>query len=63
MLLIDKINLENELLRQSSFLKTIEQKLGEKRTYEKVRSKVWVMEKIGEINRKLYGKKEHQKEN
>ena len=54
MLLIDLINTEDELARQSSFLKRLEEKLENGRTQKLVELKVGCMEKIGEINRKLY---------
>lgn len=54
MFLIDRINLEAELQRQSSFLRTIEQKLEIKRTEKYIELKVLIMDSIGRLNRKLY---------
>lgn len=55
MFLIDRINLEEELSRQSSYLKRLEEKLENGRTDMLIELKVGCMEKIGKLNRKLCG--------
>lgn len=55
MFLLDRILLENELERQYSFLQRLEEKMLHDSTELLIELKVYCMEKIGELNRKLYG--------
>ena len=59
MFLIDRINTESELTRKSNFLKVLERRLMWERTELDLELKVWTMEKIGMLNRKLYGRERH----